>query len=197
MKFLTLLLQGGWFANLAISLPSASFSVPSIASTAAGSAPEPTICGDIVDHVNSGDSIVFAASDAYACLLSVPFDSRLALQFLDYYNTSIQFHASLSYLRSPPAGYQQPAVDVVRNLGIIKDLVISGAYKTQYAFETDVYQLVYQMHDVHVDISTGILASFNFASPQNLITASVDGKQEPQVYLEGMEKHFGWGAIRS
>jgi len=176
---------GGLLLSTALSLPSVSLSVPTLTTTTTGSGPNPTICGDIIDRVNSGDSIIFSASDAYACLRSVPFDATLALQFLDYYNTTIQFHGSLSYLRSPPAGYQQPAVDVVRNLGIIRDLVDAGAYTTQYAFEADVYQLVYQMHDIHVDISTGILASFTFASPYNLITASVDGKQTPQVYLEG------------
>jgi hypothetical protein len=145
----------------------------------------PTICGDIIDAVNNFSS-VFYASDAYDCLTSVPFNEAVAVRFIDYYNTTIQFQSTLSYLRDPPTGYQQPAVDVQEELAAIKRNVTAGVYKNEYVFEADLQSLVYRMHDAHVDLYAGILAAFSFASPYNLISASADGKQLPQLFIEGV-----------
>lgn len=149
----------------------------------AAPAPNPTICGDIIDVVNTKGSRLFYASDAYECLMSVPFNAAVAHRFIDYYNTTIQFQSTLAYLKNPPSGYQQPPVDVAAQLARIRQNVTSGVYKNQYTFEADFQHLVYQMHDSHVDLSAGILSVFSFASPLSLVTASIDGKQEPKVYL--------------
>ncbi|KAH8893440.1 hypothetical protein GQ53DRAFT_685109 [Thozetella sp. PMI_491] len=142
-----------------------------------------TICGEIIDQVNLGFT-VFYASDAYACLKSVPFNAAVATRFVDYYNTTVQFQSTLSYLKTPPAGYQQPALDVVGELGRIKENINKGAYPDQYTFEADLQNIVYRIHDSHVDLYAGILASFVFASPFNVVSASKDGKEPPKLYLK-------------
>jgi hypothetical protein len=126
---------------------------------------------------------LFNASDAFACLSSVPFNSAVALRFLDYYNKTMQFQSTLAYLKSPPPGYQQPAVDLLDNLRQIKENVLSGTYKNQYAFETDVQHLVYAAHDAHVSLNGGILSTFSFSSDWALVAASIDGISEPRVYI--------------
>ncbi len=142
------------------------------------------ICGAIIDAVNAGNRVFYAA-DAYDCLISVPFNAAVATRFIDYYNTTIQFQGTLAYLKNPPTGYQQPAVDVQNELAAIKRNVTSGVYKNEYEFEADLQSLVYRMHDAHVQLSAGVLAAFTFASPYSLVSASVDGKQLPKLYLQG------------
>ncbi|KAF4541939.1 Peptidase S41 family protein [Lasiodiplodia theobromae] len=140
------------------------------------------ICGRIVSAANEGQYI-FYARDAIRCLTSVPFNAAVASRFIEYYNTTIQFQSTLAYLKNPPEGYQQPAIDVVAGLQQIQDNIDNGKYKNQYAFEAEMQALVYSMHDMHVDLNSGVLSAFSFASPYYITSASVDGKQDPQIYL--------------
>lgn len=156
---------------------------PTTTTTASAAPPTPTICGDLIDDVNQGYNL-FYASDVFDCLVSVPFDAAVALRFLDYYNTTMQFQSTLAYLRAPPAGYQQPAVDFQRQLAAIRANVTAGAYRNQYAFEADVQHLVQSLHDAHVYLVGGALSAFAFGSDYTLMTVSVDGVQAPQVYFQ-------------
>jgi hypothetical protein len=61
----------------------------------------------------------------------VPLNDAVALRFIDYYNTTLQFQSTLAYLKSPPEGYQQPAVDLLAGLQDIKDNITAGAYQNQ------------------------------------------------------------------
>ncbi|KAF1946298.1 peptidase S41 family protein [Clathrospora elynae] len=140
------------------------------------------ICGSIVTAVNEGYQI-FLASEAYECLTTVPFNPAVATRFIKYWNETIQFHSTLAYLKNPPEGYQQPAVDVVAELERIQQRVDANSYANQYDFETDVQLLVYAMHDGHVSLNAGILSAFYFASPYEVASVSLDGKQEPRIYI--------------
>lgn len=131
------------------------------------------------------DFVVFLASDAYQCLTSVPFNAAVATRFLDYYNTTLQFQSTLAYLENPPPGYQQPAVGVRQRLRQIQEKISAGYYKNQYAFEVDLQRLIQSLHDAHVILHAGALSVFSFASPYSITSASIDGKQTPQVYLTG------------
>lgn len=91
----------------------------------------------------------------------------------------------MAYLKEPPTGYQQPAIDIVAKLAEIEGKVNSGYYQNQYAFEQDIYLLTYAAHDQHLDLSAGILSVFSFAAPFYISSVSVDGKQAPQIYLTG------------
>ncbi|QDS71990.1 hypothetical protein FKW77_001622 [Venturia effusa] len=142
------------------------------------------ICGQIIDAVNDGFSL-FYASDAYDCLRSVPFNPAVATRFVRFFNETLQFQSTLAYLKTPPNGYQQPAIDVVAKLNEIQTRVNSGYYQNEYAFEQDIYLLAYAAHDDHVDLSAGILSVFSFASPYYISSVSVDGKQAPQIFFTG------------
>jgi hypothetical protein len=127
---------------------------------------------------------VFAASDVYHCLRRVPFNSAVALRFLDYYNDTLQYQSTLAFLEDPPAEYQRPPVKVHEELKKISVNITSGAYKSQYEFETQVQVLISRLHDSHVNLDAGILSAFKFASPYTLVSVSEDGVQEPRVYLQ-------------
>ena len=162
-----------------------------------------TICGLVIDAVNDGKVLpqhppetnltqiigytAFLASVAHSCLLSVPFNDAVALQFVDYLNTTLQFQSTSAYLKNPPTGYQQPAVDIFQTLENIKQNISSGSYKTEYAFELAIQELIYSTHDAHVDLYAGIISAFTFASPVDIVSVSADGSTPPSVYLEGTD----------
>lgn len=132
----------------------------------------------------------FYAVDAFDCLSSVPFVADVALRFIEYYNTTMQFQSTLAYLRDPPADYQQPAVDFFQVLEQIKANVTAGAYVNQYAFESELMHLVYSTHDSHVQLYAGALSTFTFGNDYPLVSASLDGKEAPKVYLAGKYSVF-------
>lgn len=121
----------------------------------------------------------------YDCLSNVPFNIGPALRYLDYFNTTIQFHSTLAFLRSPPEGYQQPAVDVETVLERIVANVKTGSYGNQYDFEADVQRVAFAMHDAHVDLRSGVMSRFSFGSQDAITSVSVDGIEPPKVYLTG------------
>ncbi|KAK7996826.1 3-deoxy-7-phosphoheptulonate synthase [Apiospora arundinis] len=146
-----------------------------------------TICGDLMAQANSGDeySYYFYAVDVYDCLRSIPFYSDPALRFLNYYNTTLQFQSTLAFLKTPPGGYQQAAIDVGDILHRIGNNVTAGAYQNQYEFEVDLHKLVLATHDAHVGLDIGITSPFVYGSPYSISSVSVDGKESPKIYLTG------------
>ncbi len=130
------------------------------------------------------DYTLFRASWVYECLQSIPFNAAVATRFLDYYNTTLQFHSTLGYLKAPPTGYQRPPFDVNQALEDIKQNVTTGVYKNQYEFEARLQLLVTQLRDTHVILNAGALAAFSFVGSHGLVSASIDGKEAPQVYLD-------------
>lgn len=123
------------------------------------------------------------ARQAYDCLTSVPFNAAVATRFINYYNDTIQFHSTLAYLKNPPAGYQQPAVDIVAGLEQLLKDIATGAFANQYVFEVALQNLIYSAHDAHFQLQAGILSAFTFMSPNAIVALSEDGVKVPKVYL--------------
>lgn len=86
-------------------------------------------------------------------------------------------------MESPPEGYQQPPVNVAQELETIRANISSGAYNSQYDFEAQVQLLISRIHDNHVSLNAGILSAFRFVSPYTLLSLSLDGVEEPKLYL--------------
>ncbi|KKY31337.1 putative peptidase s41 family protein [Diaporthe ampelina] len=126
---------------------------------------------------------IFNASLVYECLTSVPFNVAVASRFIDYWNDTVQFQSTLSYLKNPPANYQRPAVDLVAGLSELQNAVNNGAFKNQYEFEVALQLLLVSAHDSHLYLNAGILAAFTFASPYDIVSLSTDGVELPKIYL--------------
>jgi hypothetical protein len=131
------------------------------------------------------DTFIFNASLAYECLTSVPFNPAVATRFLQYYNDTLQFQSTLTYLKSPPTSYQQPGVDLLGGMENLQQGISNGIFPNQYEFEAALQTLLYAAHDGHVDLIAGILAAFSFASSYDIVSLSIDGVQLPKVYLAG------------
>ncbi|CAD6443262.1 9d2e7923-2f4f-4e57-b298-0044821c9a72 [Sclerotinia trifoliorum] len=139
-----------------------------------------TACGDIV---NNEDTVIFNASLAFECLTSVPFNPAVASRFISYYNDTLQFQSTLTYLKNPPTSYQQPAVDLLAGLKRIQTAIDEGIFSNQYEFESTLQTLIYAAHDGHVDMLAGALSAFSFASPRDVVSLSLDGQKIPKIYL--------------
>jgi len=120
----------------------------------------------------------------YECLQSIPFNPAVAMRFLDYYNMTLQFQSTLGYLKAPPAGYQRAPFDVDEALEEIKQNVTAAVYNNQYEFEAQVQLLVNRLRDTHAILNAGALSAFSFVGSFGLVTASIDGKQAPEIYLD-------------
>lgn len=131
------------------------------------------------------DRSVVDAAEAYDCLRSVPFNAAVASQLLEYLNQTIQFHSTLAYLANPPLGYQQPAVDLLGGLDEIKHDIEGGNFLSQYDFETTLQGLINAAHDDHLSVQGGILSTFVYGSPFDIVSLSEDGIQLPKLYLAG------------
>jgi hypothetical protein len=129
------------------------------------------------------DTNIFNASFVYECLTSVPFNSAVASQFLNYYNDTLQFQSTLTYLKDPPRSYQQPGIDLLGGLAALQQGIEDGIFPNQYEFEAALQTLLYASHDGHVTLNGGILAAFSFSSPEEIVSLSLDGIQPPEVYL--------------
>ena len=145
-------------------------------------APELSACGAIIDNVNAGYAYHYAI-DAYACLTTVPFNPAVATRFIKYINDTVQFQSTLAYLREPPSGYQQPAVDIISELAEIQNNVTTQVYQNQYQFEIDVQHLLNRAHDGHLYHRGGITAAFTFLAPYSVSAASPDGASLPKIYI--------------
>lgn len=186
-------------------LSSVSHAVPT-SPTVDARAPQSTACGTIVNdpstdppetfknssHLTFTDSYVFNASLAYECLTSVPFNPAVATRFLQYYNDTLQFQSTLTYLKNPPTSYQQPGVDLLGGLEQLQQGIDNGIFPNQYEFEAALQTLLYAAHDGHVDLIAGVLAAFSFGSPYDIVSVSLDGVQLPKVYLAGSSSVIVW-----
>lgn len=126
---------------------------------------------------------VFKASLVYECLTSVPFNADIASRYLDYWNDTLKFQTSVSYLKDPPPGYQQPSVDLFDGMTQLQAAVEAGRFANQYEFEVALQLLLTAAHDSHLFLDGGALAVFTFASPFDIVSVSSDGIQPPKVYI--------------
>lgn len=126
-----------------------------------------------------------SAHDIYACLITVPFHKDTATRLIQYVKDTFEFQSTLAYLRSPPASYQQPSIDVFQTLDFIQDQVDTGTFTNEYSFESALQRLVLRMHDGHVIVLAGMLTFASFGSPLTLTSISGDGVEIPKVYITG------------
>jgi hypothetical protein len=123
---------------------------------------------------------------ALACLKTVPIDTTAASDTIDSVKQYIQFQSTISYLKNPPKGYVDEAVDLMGGLDDIKSKVGNGAYSNEYDFEADISTLVTKAHDGHLafdGMTSGGVFRWRRSAKIALISASLDGKETPKIYV--------------
>lgn len=126
---------------------------------------------------------VFNAKDVAACMATVPFNSTVASQLLQYLRDFASFQSTTSYVRDPPPSYQQPAFDLFGSLDLIQQAVNGGAYQSEYDFEISILQTLQYFHDSHLDLIMGVSGVFGFGSSYAISSISEDGIQPPKPYF--------------
>ncbi|KAL1799097.1 hypothetical protein ACET3X_003134 [Alternaria dauci] len=155
-------------------------------------------CGDIAELVANDFSEfpVVDAALAYACLKSLPFDSTDASSTVDEIKKMVEFQSTLTYLKDPPRGWPNEAVDIVAGLDDIKSNVESGQYSNEFDFETDIASLMVKAHDGHLGWNGMAYAGafrWRRSSAFTLVSASRDGSEIPQIWaLEDFNGTVGY-----
>lgn len=129
----------------------------------------------------------FAATDAMACLASVPNKPAEATKLVQSLKAFVSWQSTLSYLKDPPASYGLPAVDIMGSLDAIAANVTAGSYQSEYDFQKDMILLIASAHDGHFGYRPDIFKTFTFRNDllADMVSVSVDGKQVPKLYNYG------------
>jgi hypothetical protein len=119
-------------------------------------------------------------------LNSVPLNVNRSSAFVDYIAPYLELQSTLAYLKKPPTGYNFPGVDVFGGLAQIKKNLAGSYYKSQFAFEADIWSLVNILpHDFHFNLHVPLMSIFAFRTFQPLVSVSTDGLKTPSVYFKG------------
>ncbi|KAH7396187.1 peptidase S41 family protein-like protein [Pyrenochaeta sp. MPI-SDFR-AT-0127] len=122
---------------------------------------------------------------AIACLKSLPIKAQDASSTIDSIKQMVEFQSTLVYLKDPPEGWPNEAVDLMGGLDDIKSRVDRGAYTNQYDFETDIASLFIKAHDGHLNFNGNAYAGafrWRRSSRIALLSASKDGSEVPKVW---------------
>ncbi|KAI8715137.1 TSPc domain-containing protein [Fusarium sp. LHS14.1] len=145
----------------------------------ASSSPEP--CALVTEISNeSGSSIVkVPAQLAHECLLSIPFRSDLASEFIQEITKHIQWHSTVDALKDPPATYSSSATDILGGL----EKIGRTSYASHYDFDATISNLLSSANDGHLAIFPCTLSIFDFClEDAGLVSVSTNGIQAPEVY---------------
>ena len=124
------------------------------------------------------------ADIAYACQKSVPIKKDDAVQWLQSLRPYILWQSTTSYLKAPPDGYLEPAIDVYGTLDDITSKVEAGGYVDEFDLEFDVYELFQRTHDGHFRYTPNLVgAVFAYGRSIPLVSLSSDGQAVPNVYV--------------
>ena len=92
-----------------------------------------------------------------------------------------------SYLKAPPSGYLEPAVDLPAVFDAIQAKLNNGSYSNEYQFEADLFRTFNLAKDGHFrffpDALTGVL---RFSRNVGLVSVSLTGSDIPKIYVHGM-----------
>lgn len=117
--------------------------------------------------------------------LGVPcFESLRAILPLLYNQTLNR----IRYLKNPPAGYPEPAIDVVAQLDNITAKLQNAEYNNEYEVQLDIATTFTRAHDGHFYFLPDILGVIAFSRDESLqlVSVSTDGVRLPEVYVYGM-----------
>ncbi|KAK1774683.1 hypothetical protein QBC45DRAFT_32364 [Copromyces sp. CBS 386.78] len=131
----------------------------------------------------NGDLINIPGQTAHDCLMSMPFDSARAVQFLDEYLKHVQFQSTLDSLKHPPPGYITPSIDLLKGFSKIRNKAVANTYKSQYEFDNDIKSLIHRANEGHLEIHLCSHQVFRFhRTGPSLVSISSDGLELPNIY---------------
>ncbi|KAJ5542659.1 Interphotoreceptor retinol-binding [Penicillium sp. DV-2018c] len=119
---------------------------------------------------------------AHRCLLSMPFESERAVDFLLQARKILEFQSTIDLLKNPPSGYTMPPTDILGGLDTILDNVKSNRYTSQFEMDSDISHLIRTAHDGHLVFQLCSQSIFTYQIDMPLVSISTDGLALPQLY---------------
>ncbi|KAJ6443595.1 pyridine nucleotide-disulfide oxidoreductase family protein [Purpureocillium lavendulum] len=153
--------------------------------------PTASACAEVsaswASQIKSTPVPTVAASLAHECLNSVPLGKDAALKLVDALEPYLEWQSDAGYKKDPPKDYFYPGFDLFGNLAKVKANIQADKYKSEYAFQTDLYETVYGPgHDGHYVFYPDALAkAFKWRRQRSLVSISEDGKSLPVIKLYG------------
>lgn len=127
---------------------------------------------------------IIPAQWAYDCLNDVPLDLPSAGPWLESLRPYIRWQSTTAYLKNPPQGYQEPALDIWGELDNLAASVQNGRFSNEYEFELAIYNLFQSAHDGHFRYTPSMVGGvFAFGRPISLVSTSFDGQSAPKPYV--------------
>ncbi|KAF2496952.1 peptidase S41 family protein-like protein [Lophium mytilinum] len=157
---------------------------PSATETVSGPISTAKACAQVAELVSDSSftNPSVEAELAHACLLSVPFVSDAGNLTIEMVRRLAELQSTISYLKSPPEGYSNDPVDIIKGLQDIQDNI--GKYKDEFTFETDIASLIGQAHDGHFNFN-GMAFNGAFRWRRSRQIALISGSQDggiPKLY---------------
>ncbi|VUC29243.1 unnamed protein product [Clonostachys rosea] len=124
----------------------------------------------------------FDAETAYQCITSIPINNTEVAAMVEVDKKFLALYSTIPFLKNPPKSYQQPSIDVMGRLDEIAEKAKRGNYSNFNQFELDLVAINRGVYDTHFGIVNGPTGLISYSLPYGLVSASVDGKELPQVY---------------
>ncbi|CAH0058315.1 unnamed protein product [Clonostachys solani] len=138
---------------------------------------------DSVNPYNIPFLAFFDAETAYQCIASIPINNTEAAAMVEVDKKFLALYSTIPFLKNPPKSYQQPSIDVIAQLNEIAEKANRGNYSNFNQFELDIIAINRGVYDTHFGIGNGPNGLISYNLPYGLVSASVDGKELPQVYV--------------
>ncbi|KAK7535013.1 uncharacterized protein J3D65DRAFT_646717 [Phyllosticta citribraziliensis] len=133
--------------------------------------------------IAASDTPIIGASLGYQCLKSVPVDKSGDQNLIDEISEIMEWQSTLAYIKNPPSGYDNPAVDILAGLQNISDTVGKGGYSNEYDVQIDISNLLNKAYDGHLSYLSDIAGILLFGRLGRLVSVSHDGSAVPEVFL--------------
>ncbi|PLN75540.1 hypothetical protein BDW42DRAFT_180493 [Aspergillus taichungensis] len=119
---------------------------------------------------------------AHECLLSMPFESKKAVAFVDDLRKYLQWQSTVDVMENPPTTYPGPPVDLWGGLDYIQQQARAGDFTSQYEFDNAIMEHFNSAKEGHLSIYPCSAGVFMFQVDQQLVSVSSDGFELPEVY---------------
>ncbi|EFQ31292.1 peptidase S41 family protein [Colletotrichum graminicola] len=121
---------------------------------------------------------------AFDCLQTVPNKPGPAKDLIKSLKAYVQWQSTLSWLKSPPASYMLPPVDIEGGLDEIGSKAEAGQYKSEYDFQLAIFKLIASAHDGHFAFRGDVFKGFSFRNrlAADIVSVSRDGVEIPKLY---------------
>ncbi|KAJ5952875.1 Interphotoreceptor retinol-binding [Penicillium vulpinum] len=137
----------------------------------------------LVEDANQKQKNALVPHDlAHQCLLSMPFDSDRAVDFLIQVRKILEFQSTIDILKNPPSGYTMPSTDIMGEIDTIIAKVKSNRYTSQFEMDLEINHLIKTAHDGHLAFQLCSQSIFTYQIDMPLVSISTDGLALPQVY---------------